>query len=96
MGKVVSLTGKDLTRPAAREAEILEALRHYLIRGELGKVRGVTLCVMDETGHEEQVVVGEYRKNLALGVNASVQMTMKLARLQEEHRPPKSNGWRPL
>lgn len=96
MGNVVSLTGKVVSLPAAREAEILEALRHYLIRGEQGKLRGVSLCVMDDTGHEEQVVVGEYRRNLALGVNASVQMTIKLARLQEEHRPPKSNGWRPL
>lgn len=96
MGQVVSLTGTVVNLPAARDAEILEVLRHYLIRGEQGKGRGLALTFMDETGREEQVVVGEYRRNLALGVNASVQMTIKLARMQEEQRPPKSSGWRPL
>jgi hypothetical protein len=46
MGEVVSLkTGKVLSAPVttvARDPELLEVLRHYLIRCERGEMRGFT------------------------------------------------------
>jgi hypothetical protein len=97
MGDVVSLgTGKVLNLPVERDPELLEVLRHYLIRCEKGEMRGLTLSALDDAGHEEQVVVGEYRKHLQLAVNASVQLTIKLARLQEVPGRPKYSGWRPI
>jgi hypothetical protein len=87
MGEVTSL-------PAARDKQIMEVLRHYLMRSEQGTLRGLSICAKDASGKEEIVVVGDYLRHPAEGVNASVRMTIKLATIQDTSKP--RSGWRPL
>jgi hypothetical protein len=77
MGAVVRIS-------AARDAQIIRVLRHYLALAEQGDLRGIAVCAQGTTVTEDISVAGVYLSSPALGVNVAMRMVVKLTQMQDE------------
>jgi len=90
MGNVVDFCAFSGKQPTAEPGEILELTAHLLGMSISGDLVGLAVCARGRDGHEDMAVAGVYRTNPALGRNAAMRLSGRLAEIAALHQNQKA------